>query len=328
LTEAAPVSTVGYYAHGAHAWWGSAPAFRVEREEWGRVDWHDITAVSLRREIEPGLIVRVLRPGIITLTLADGKDLAALFLDKGDDVFDDILDVRAAQMRYLNALSICIHSGIFGEQQVDVAPTLVSSENLLGATMDDEGHLVRIGGQRASQIDQIIRDGTRRGLIDIGGLERGIDLFESAVQSAFSETVSLVALLNEAVCAYRQHNFPLAVVASWSICERLQSVTWERYYESAAAQGNVNLNKDRRKSLKGRDYSASVVATILQLAGVLKPDIWAQLNAGRSARNRWLHGGERPDRLTSARCIEAAITMLDRTVGFTTSVGGYLSTDL
>lgn len=51
----------------------------------------------------------------------------------------------------------------------------------------------------------------------------------------------------------------------------------------------MRLNSKRRDKLRGRDFTASVILEILELAGELPHELFSKVDSIRKARNDWLH---------------------------------------
>lgn len=313
-------------------WWGSAPpGFDPTKAYRDQIQRADLTAVTLRREYGRGFSAQILRSGLVSIGLPEQPDLemTELIARNPDTAFDDALEAKAGHIQYLNALSSCLYSGLLAVSELDINPVLISAENALTIRFEQAGQFFGAGGPGAGDVDEMFRNPMRAGVVDLEALELGFSLFGDLLNKDTSDAISLVALLNEAICAYKVHNFPLAVVAAWSICERLQSLAWAEYCGEAERNDRIRLNKDRRKNLsKGRDFTAAVVATVLQMAGVLDVNLGEKLQKARSARNNWLHAGARPNRERAWECIEAAVAMCDKVINFSLDVGSSISVSM
>jgi hypothetical protein len=86
-----------------------------------------------------------------------------------------------------------------------------------------------------------------------------------------------------------------SLILAWTICENLLRRVWDRYLDEHSEVTLPDgkkikvINSDRRKKLKSRDYSASVMLEVLSLSGALTPDTYEWVDKVRGKRNRWLH---------------------------------------
>lgn len=110
-------------------------------------------------------------------------------------------------------------------------------------------------------------------------------------------TLPIVALLNRAACYCEERNFPLALVAGWTIAERLVNVLGQR----------VGIAK--------RQVGELISALAAQ--GHLPNAIVTDLTSSRKARNEWLHAGGSVDWKTAAEAVETARKMIAHVLGIT-----------
>lgn len=108
-----------------------------------------------------------------------------------------------------------------------------------------------------------------------------------------------------------------SVVLAWAVCERLVSIAWRRLLESKITHpaGATRMNKERRKKLEGRDYTASVMVEMLEISGTITTEVYGALERGCKARNAWAHNLESPDAADAYTCIEAAQMLLREVLG-------------
>jgi len=117
----------------------------------------------------------------------------------------------------------------------------------------------------------------------------------SQLISDFDRNIELLALLNEAAFLILQADFHRSLITSWAVCEHLINREWENYLDSTSQdldgqQKRRTLNSDRRRALvKGSDWTAFSKLEVLELAKRLPFQLFSDLQAIRTARNKWLH---------------------------------------
>ena len=314
------VESVGFiFRSPSPLWWGSGPDGSSNS-----FDFASLLEATCDLPIDERFGVRVHRTGIISILLEHRFDVVNSFMALGDDVQDELLDHRADAMRHLNALSLCLNSAVTTQSGFDPGATLVNAENLL-ALRYDEANLVGATGPD-SELDGMLRNRTREHIIEMASIDSALLLFEAVVTSKHVGALDLTALLNEALCSYKQHSFSGSVVAAWSVCERLQKSLWEELDESVN-EGNVgHLSRASRAGRrKGWDPRASTVTKDLLESGSLTAALSEQLDSAVSARNVWLHRGTTPSRAQAESCLDAATAMVGRVLGIKLALGKSLS---
>jgi len=120
-----------------------------------------------------------------------------------------------------------------------------------------------------------------------------------------SSLIDIVELLFVGAHRSIEKRFGESVVLSWTVCEQLINIAWTRLLDSNAIDGDVRrINKDRRRKLQGRDYTASVMSEFLELSRQISYSLFERLDIARKARNNWAHKLQTPSQ-------EAAYTSLD-----------------
>ena len=104
-----------------------------------------------------------------------------------------------------------------------------------------------------------------------------------------------------------EKRFGESVVLSWTVCEQLINIAWTRLLDSNAIDGEVRrINKDRRKKLQGRDYTASVMSEFLELSRKISYSLFQRLEIARKARNDWAHNLKTPSQWAAYTSLDAA----------------------
>jgi hypothetical protein len=153
-------------------------------------------------------------------------------------------------------------------------------------------------------------------------VEYSFDVLENILTSPVADLLLMTKLLYVAAVNYAQHDFPTALTLAWTVCEKLLRIRWDAYieeksYASAGTdhQGMKVITSDRRKTLTGLDYTASVVSEVLALAGKLNHETYLKLTNARRGRNGWLHNFTPISDRMAAECIQTAQTFLQETSG-------------
>jgi hypothetical protein len=100
-------------------------------------------------------------------------------------------------------------------------------------------------------------------------------------------------LLNQAMAALATHDYPLTVVAGWTVCElRVRSIG-----VTSGVPG-------------GTDSKIFKVCNALRDAGLLTPEITDRLHTLRKQRNSWIHEGGEPDEEVAVEAVALTTEIL------------------
>lgn len=132
--------------------------------------------------------------------------------------------------------------------------------------------------------------GARR-LIELDVITYSFDLLDRVLKCKIEGTLKIVELLYWAHHRYSENAFSDSLILSWTICEKLLYQLWNHYLKEKRTgnEGQPIINKERAKKLKGRDFTASIVSEILELAGVIETQLFRGIDDARRKRNAWLH---------------------------------------
>jgi hypothetical protein len=133
--------------------------------------------------------------------------------------------------------------------------------------------------------------------------------------------LDLVALLHYALVAYQEHDYGLATVLAWTVCEALLNAKWEGYLGKRSlrdddGQSTIAINRSRRDFLTSADITAGIMSEVLELAGELSLDMYNTIKPARRARNKWLHELREPSGKGAAQALKAAELFIDDFFGF------------
>lgn len=101
-----------------------------------------------------------------------------------------------------------------------------------------------------------------------------------------------------------------SLVTAWTVVERCLNELWDQYIAPQRVRGITRVNRKRREKLRGADFTASVVAEVLSLAGKLPHDDYERLSILRKKRNDWVHKLTTIDSADAASAIVLAQSML------------------
>jgi hypothetical protein len=133
-----------------------------------------------------------------------------------------------------------------------------------------------------------LADRRRIGVMPITTFELSLDWLQAVVERG---ALIEVDLLNQAQAALATHDYALAVVAGWTICE---------------------LRISRLSQLPGKESAKKKIEALRQ-SGVIAEALADRLHGLRNHRNNWLHSGKEPDQGTASEAALLAAQLL-RTV--------------
>ncbi len=172
------------------------------------------------------------------------------------------------------------------------------------------------------------KDGTARQhplgrrVIELDVVERSLELLDRILTGADAAMVQTVEAAYIAACRQREKRFGEAVTLGWSVCEQLISAAWDKMLDELPGIEAERMSKDRRKKLRGRDYTASVMVEMLEVNGRLDQELYRLLEIARKARNHWAHEMRVPKERKSSICLLAAVHLLRRVKGIDLSLQG------
>lgn len=125
----------------------------------------------------------------------------------------------------------------------------------------------------------------------------------------------------QAACRLRDKRFGEASILAWSVCEQMVMREWKKTLDILGQAYEGRINKDRRKKLSGRDYTASVVVEILESHGRIDKDLYRLLEISRKARNEWAHNMREPTQRDARVAISAVERLFAQTHGLPIKLG-------
>ena len=151
--------------------------------------------------------------------------------------------------------------------------------------------------------------------ITAAALDRATEIFKAVSASAYPQALDLLSFVNRAIGANREKHYDETLILAWSVTEACQSTLWDRFIAEASDKHGFHVGKERRKKLKGRDFTASVVTENLTLAGHIDDTFRQRMDRVRSARNKWAHELVVPTPVTAKEALQVAMSLCSRVIG-------------
>jgi len=271
-------------------------------------DWHDIT---VDHQLACGIRVTAQRRGF-TVYDFDGwapghpvsvrKKTTASGSNRGRPSFRTVGDISEAskpalvrRLRVINTHLTLLHAVRMSSASESPTVARVGERDLFRHDINDDGEDVwyqPLGPGIADVVTPMDRH--RYGAMPNVDFISALDLLDQVVAAA-----GLVEfdLLNQTQTAVTTHDYPLAVVAGWTVCE---------LRTRALANGLPGI---RRKS------NAADVSAALKQANRLPAPLVSRLDAVRSRRNKWLHSGVEPSEAEAIEAMHVAAELLRPIVG-------------
>lgn len=154
-----------------------------------------------------------------------------------------------------------------------------------------------------------------RRIIEIDVIEHSFGLLDEILSSDEGRLLHLVEAAYIASCRSREKRWGEALVLAWGVCEQMIASEWRKLVDAHGAKNEGSMPKDRKAKLTGRDYTASVMTEMLEIAGLISHELFRQLEIARKARNKWMHEMRLPKESEVGVCITAVESMLFSTRG-------------
>ena len=157
----------------------------------------------------------------------------------------------------------------------------------------------------------------RNHVLSMETIEKSFEIFEALISSNVPDCLTMSAILLQSVKSHGEHDFSTSLTMSWTILEKLVSAIWEKMLEDNKSRverdATISLiGSDRKKKLRGRDYTASARIEILSLLGHMNIKMYDDLNKVRTSRNDWLHNFEQVDENLASLAIQTAQRLFEQ----------------
>jgi hypothetical protein len=231
--------------------------------------------------------------------------------DLGDAHFESILLAMRKRVQVINAFALCLHSATVQLDNLATEGFRVTHEDLVHFDSLERG----FGGPGLARLPVVpgvgyVVPANRHGVCSADVIHRACTLLDYVLLSKYANALELSALMNHALTACKGHDFELAVVTAWTVCEVLLDTRWREYTERQSTAQGLPINRKRREVWAGRDFSASVVVEVLTLAGAIPAELKPTIDDVRRKRNRWIHGISNASYRDGTQAIELACDML------------------
>lgn len=262
----------------------------AEPHEWFRRDFltdDEMFEPVWSTRTETGLTIAVTAGQLL---IVDFREWAAAQAPSESEYSAAPLEASIAPMRVrvqvANALALSIHSSALALLGMPSAGFRVTHEDLLhfhssGNGVIHGGQLVRVPGRG------LLMPRERSGVIPERVVQQACQLLDQLVTHSDKRTLDLIELLNTSLVACRGHDFGLATVAAWSVCEAVLGEALHSYARDQATTHDLVVNRRRRRQWD--DLPAATTIEILSLAGVIPSALEERLRVARIARNSWIH---------------------------------------
>jgi hypothetical protein len=153
--------------------------------------------------------------------------------------------------------------------------------------------------------------------LNLGTLDHAVHVMERTDAVFGKDGVKILALCLTAGHQYGLHQFESAHLIAWSVIEKQINKIWADLVGEADEKngGHTKINRNRRDTLTGRDYTASIVTQMLSLHGKIDDDMLSQLDKARQTRNAFAHNLGSVSWKDAAWAIGAANQLVTKVVG-------------
>lgn len=264
--------------------------------------------------LSSGLSVSALRGAILSF---DFKECPEANIVDDDSFpsghFDALVAATQVRVRMINGFSYCLHVARITEENHGMVGFRVNHADLLQFADNGFG----VSGPAVSRLPMLPGIGFsvafgRGEIIPETTIDAAASLLDSIMLHDFGKALELITLANDALVSYKAHDFSAALVTAWTICEALLEHYWRTYIGDSSTQP---VSRKRLDKLTGRDFTASVISEILELAQVIDPELLELLDRIRKGRNGWMHSIKSPDREMVADSLVLVTRMLEQTLG-------------
>jgi hypothetical protein len=285
-----------------------------EPENWFKrkvLTWDEMLNEEWACVLGPGVRVAATVGGILTLDFAHFPGALAPS-PNAVPAFEAEIAAMRVRVQVANALALSIHSATIELQNISTGGFRVTHEDLM------HFHSTLSGFSGGAGLPLVPGEGYlmprhRAGYCPDEVLLRASELLDGVLSSQEPDALNLVNLLNHGLIACKGHDFDLAVVTAWTVCERVMSRVLLIYAEKQASVHALQVNRDRRR---GWDrLGAANTAEFLALAGLLPAELESRISEIRKVRNAWIHGGGPVGYGIATEAVMLAAALLERYLG-------------
>lgn len=152
-----------------------------------------------------------------------------------------------------------------------------------------------------------------RRVVELEVVEHSLTLLDQILLDNDLTLINMVDSLFGAARRYTERRAGEAIVVAWAVCEQLLSFAWDALLDDAKSAGR--MPGKRRKKFVGRDYTASVMAEMLEITNNIDFSLYSRLEVARKSRNDWAHSFREPNYSEVFTTFGAALGLLSKFKG-------------
>jgi hypothetical protein len=259
-------------------------------------DWKDVVVA---RQLTCGINIEAQRRGFVIYDFSawpPGIVRPSRAPIRLGDVSDDAKKALIQRLRLINSHLMLLHAASMHDGHGSPVVLRVERRDLYHQDADDEGNSFWFGltGPIASSWTRVESNRCNDSL-PTSTFELALGWLDAIVKL---EAINEFDLLSQAFTAVWNHDYPLALITSWSICERR--------INALCVKGQIPLTRPR----DGGFVPVKTLMNELAAAGTLTGNVQRQLDKVRESRNIWIHGGPEPDETLARNALESATLLL------------------
>lgn len=265
--------------------------------------------------------LKISRDGRISIRVNHIEDAIDAISDDNLDIDSDIKN-WSQYLDYLNSFFLFLDSSVIEIDRIAIFQLYeITNRDAFRVTIDENGETVgesiainsptgRLQLGRYSPRDSLEHieyssDIQMRSIISYAAIKMASDNFSKAISDI--GTIKTTSSFSKSLSEYKIGNYSSSILTSWFIVESSMNIMWENHLKSLNNDEEVRrINKDRRKFLNGRDFTASIVSNLLELWEIIPFDIFNHIEDIRKYRNSIVHG--LPFDPSADECRKALIT--------------------
>lgn len=261
-----------------------------------------------------GVSISTRKGGVIVFDFSGYPD-ALMRVSDGPEYFSDAIQATQTRVKVINAFSLCLHTARLENENFSIDTFRIDHQDLFHLTGEDVSSGMGGNGLRklpTPLVGGYLRDYYKHGIIPKTSLDLACEVLESIISCEYDKSLDLASLLNDAATSFSNHEFASSLITAWTVCETLLQHHWTSYMKS---RHGSTINSSRKQKLIGRDFTASVVSEVLELAEIIDPETLNALDKARKARNAWMHSIKSPSYEDARDAIGLAARMLGGVLG-------------
>lgn len=230
--------------------------------------------------------------------------------------FEDLVDIVQSRLRVMNAFLLCLQSCAITVGQQAMQTMRLYHRDLFN--ISDDGH--GLSGDAVSGLGIAPGIGFsltqgRLSVIEENVINAAVELLDEILSDQHVSDLDLVSLLHQSLDLHHSHDYSASLMNSWSVCEAIISRLWSTYIREQCTIVHDELGEGRINKIKDRNTNVSTKIKMLALAGRIPVSQFDELEAGRKARNDWIHALRTVSQLPARQTLMAAANLLSSALG-------------